>query len=131
MPDPLTGKKTPPWWLRYRVLLYLGLGLLALDILVARFHRVWQTYSPDDYAERVENCRCQAPDLVVIGGSPVSEGVDPAPLAGMRWRGHVIAHPYNLGLPGATTLEVWHAVEHGLTCAPRLLVYGITASDLN
>jgi hypothetical protein len=131
MPDPLTGKKTPPWWVRYRVLLYLGLGLLALDALVARFHRVWQAYSPDDYAERVENCRRQAPDLVVIGGSPVSEGVDPATLAGMRWRGHVVAHPYNLGLPGATTLEVWHAVEHGLASPPRLLIYGITASDLN
>src|SRR5207248_1373500 len=101
------------------------------DAVVAYFHRVWQAYSPDDYAERVENCRRQAPDLVVIGGSPVSEGVDPALLGGLRWRGHVITHPYNLGLPGATTLEVWHAVEHGLATRSQLLVYGITASDLN
>jgi hypothetical protein len=119
------------WWVRYRVFLYLLLGLVLVDIGVASFRRVWRAYDPDDYRDRVENCRAHPADLVVVGGSTVCEGVDPAALEGLYWRGQVLQRAYNLGLPGATTLEVWHAIRHGLTTPPRLLVYGITASDLN
>jgi len=66
-----------------------------------------------------------------VGGSPVTEGIDPAVLSGLSWQGHSLNRVYNLGLPGATTAEVWHAVLHGVTTSPPLLVYGITASDLN
>jgi hypothetical protein len=113
------------------VLLYFLLGLAAVDLLVASQRRLWRAYDPDDYRDRLRNCRRHPYDLVLVGGSPVSEGVDPAPLAGLCWRGRPLKGAYNLGLPGATTLEVWHAVEHGLARPPRLLVYGITASDLN
>src|SRR5262249_21651273 len=50
---------------------------------------------------------------------------------GLDWHGDHLRRVYNLGLPGATTSEVWHAVKNGLVAPPRLLVYGITASDLN
>ena len=131
MAGKLAGEQPRAWWFRFRVLLYLGLGLLALDAVVACYRSVWQAYSPDDYRDRVDNCRRHPADLVLIGGSPVCEGVDPAVLAGVRWQGQVLARAYNLGLPGATTLEVWHAVRHGLSSPPRLLIYGISATDLN
>jgi hypothetical protein len=118
-------------WARFRVVLYLLLGLAALDAVVAGYRRVWRAYDPDDYRERVLGCRHEAADLVIVGGSPVSEGIDPAALAGLVWQGRPLARAYSLGLPGATTSEVWHAVEHGVVSPPRLLVYGITASDLN
>jgi hypothetical protein len=131
----MAGESNPnkkrPSWVRYRVLIYLVLGLVGLDVLVARHKSTWQAYDPDDFIERVNNCRRRAPDLVVVGGSPVTEGVDPAFLVGLRWNGRVISHPYNLGLPGATMLEVWHAVKHCLPRPPRLLIYGITATDIN
>ena len=107
------------------------LGLIAVDALVASQATVWQAYDPDDYAERVQGCRRERPDLLLVGGSPVSEGIDPNVLAGLAWQGRTLEHAYNLGLPGATTSEVWHAVEHGVRTPPRLLVYGITASDIN
>ena len=119
------------WWARYRVFLYLLLGLVLMDVGVASFRRVWRAYDPDDYRDRVENCRAHPADLVVVGGSTVCEGVDPAALEGLYWRGQILRRAYNLGLPGATMLEVWHAVRRGLPTPPRLLVYGITASDLN
>jgi hypothetical protein len=118
-------------WRRYRVFAYLLVGLVAIEVAVALNRPVWRAYDPDEYRERLHNCRRRPHDLVLVGGSLVSEGLDPAPLRGLRWRGAVIEHPYNLGLPGGTTSEVWHAVEHGLTEPPQLLVYGVTASDLN
>jgi hypothetical protein len=126
-----TGQKPEPWWARYRIFLYLVLGLLALDMAVASFRHVWRAYDPDDYRDRIENCRAHPADLVVVGGSPVAEGIDPAELASLYWRGQILPQAYNLGLPGATALEVGHAVRHGLSRPPRLLIYGITASDLN
>ena len=116
---------------RSRVVAYFVVGLLALDLAVVAQRDRWMTYSPDGYLERVEACRQAAPDLVLVGSSTVSEGIDPSALAGLRWRGQVLHRPYNLGLPGGTTSEAWHAVKHGLRTPPRLLVYGLTASDWN
>jgi hypothetical protein len=118
-------------WARYRVILYFLLGLVAVDVLVASERPVWSAYDSDDYTERVAGCRREAPELVLIGGSPVCEGIDPNVLTGLYWQGRPLERVYNLGLPGATTSEVWHAVEHGLVTPPRLLIYGITASDIN
>src|SRR5438132_9175621 len=115
----------------YRVAVFFLLGLAALDVLVGGLCPLWEGYDPDDYAARVANCRRGPHDLVIIGGSPVSEGIDPAVLAGMTWQGRPLTGAFNLGLPGGTTTEFWHAVRHGLIAPPRLLVYGITASDLN
>ena len=118
-------------YLRYRVVVFFLAGLIALDAVVYSQQQVWQTYDPDEYVDRVESCRRQRWDLVVIGGSPVSEGVDPSILRGARWRGQPLDQVYNLGLPGGTTTDFWHAVRHGIAAPPRLLIYGITASDLN
>jgi hypothetical protein len=113
------------------VIVYFVLGLVAVDAAVASQSRLWQTYDPDDYAERLRGCRRERPELLVVGGSPVSEGIDPNVLSGLVWHGQALDRVYNLGLPGATTSEVWHAVEHGAATPPRLLIYGITASDIN
>jgi hypothetical protein len=118
-------------WARYRVILYFLLGLVAVDVFVISKHPVWSAYDPDDYTERLDGCRREAPELVLVGGSPVCEGIDPNVLIGLPWQGRPLEHVYNLGLPGATTSEVWHAIEHGLAVPPRLLIYGITASDIN
>ena len=116
---------------RSRVVAYFLVGLLALDLAVVAQRDRWMTYSPDGYLERVEGCRQAAPDLVLVGSSTVSEGIDPGAFTGLHWRGQVLRHPYNLGLPGGTTSEAWHAVKHSLHAPPRLLVYGLTASDWN
>jgi hypothetical protein len=118
-------------WARYRVVLFFALGLAAVDAGVASQRHLWRAYDPDDYQLKTRDCRRQSPDLVLIGGSPVCEGLDPAVLSGVVWQGQPLEHVYNLGLSGATTSEMWHAVEHGIGAPPRLLVYGITASDLN
>jgi hypothetical protein len=119
------------WIVRYRVVLYLLAGLLVVELLVASQEHLWRRYDPDEYRERVAGCRRSPRDLIVVGGSPVVEGIDPAILAGMPWHGQPLRRVYNLGLPGGTTTEVWHAVEHGITTPPRLLIYGITATDVN
>ena len=115
----------------YRILIYLLAGLLLLEVLVSSRGRLWRRYDADEYQERVSACRRHPRDLVVVGGSPVAEGIDPALLAGTCWHGRPMQYVYNLGLAGATTTEVWHAIEHGIDPPPRLLVYGITASDVN
>jgi hypothetical protein len=106
-------------------------ALVVIDLFVLLFRDTWDRHSPDDYAARVEGCRNRPHDLVFVGGSPVSEGIDPDVVAGMTWRGCVLGHGYALGLPGGTTSEFFHAVKNGCLVAPTLLIYGITASDLN
>jgi hypothetical protein len=116
---------------RYRVIVYCLVGLAALDGVIASRRPAWQRYDPDDYAARVENCRRSHRDLIIIGGSPVSEGIDPAALDELSWVGGPLVNPFNLGLPGGTMTDFWHALRHGAAGPPRLVVYGITASDLN
>jgi hypothetical protein len=101
------------------------LSLAVLDLVVIATADVWLRHSPDDYAERVEGCRKQAWDVVFVGGSAVSEGIDPS-----RFPDGTNAS-YSLGLPGGTTSEFYHAVKLACPAPPRVLVYGITASDLN
>jgi hypothetical protein len=114
-----------------RVIIGLVAGLALLDLGVLATRDVWRRHDPDDYRERLLACRAGAWDCVLVGGSPVSEGVDPALLEGLCWRGEPLAKVFNLGLPGGSTTDVWHAAAHGITERPRLLVYGITASDIN
>jgi hypothetical protein len=116
---------------RFRLPIYVLLGFAAVDVAVASHRAVWRRYDPDDYLERVRACRREPRDLVVIGGSPVSEGIDPAILAGLQHNGATLAKAFNLGLPGGTVAEFWHALDRGLAAPPRLIIYGITASDLN
>jgi hypothetical protein len=127
-PSPRAG---PTWWGAGRVFLFLLLGLVALDAAVVWNRPLWQAYDPDDYAARLDVCRGRQYDLVAVGGSPVAEGLDTRLLIGLRRNGRPVERVYNLGLIGGTTSEVWHGVANGVTVPPRVLVYGITASDLN
>jgi hypothetical protein len=111
--------------------LYLILSLAAIDVVVANSCKTWTAYDPNEYRERLQRCRQQAWDMVLIGGSPVAEGLDPGQLAGVHWQDASLHRIFNLGLAGATTSAMWHAVEHGIVFPPRLLLYGITATDLN
>ncbi|MGL6096700.1 MAG: hypothetical protein ACRC7O_13000, partial [Fimbriiglobus sp.] len=116
---------------RLRTPLLVLLALAVIDVGVRATADVWERHSPDDYAERLAGCRREPRDFVLVGGSPVSEGLDPDVIAGVRWRGERLTNGYAMGLPGATTSEVFHAVVRGCPTPPKLLVYGITASDIN
>jgi hypothetical protein len=130
MADPSPPPRRRVW--RYlRTPAYVLLALVGVDLLVLAFRDTWDRHSPDDYAARLDGCRRRPRDFVFVGGSAVSEGVDPDLIAGVRWRGEPLANGYALGLPGGTTSEFYHAVKHGCPTPPTLLVYGITASDLN
>lgn len=118
-------------WRGGRAVLYFVAGLVALDALLGANRRTWRAYDPDPYQIKPHECVGRPRDLVLVGGSPVSEGLDPAALVGTPWHGRPLEDVFNLGLPGATTSEVWHAVRHGVGTPPRLIVYGITASDVN
>jgi len=78
---------------------------------------------PDDYAMRVQGCAKEPRDLVFVGGSPVAEGIDPDRISGKS--------VYAMGLSGGTTSDFYHAVLRGCPTPPKMLVYGITASDIN
>src|SRR5207245_5300760 len=112
---------------RYRVLLYVVAGLVAVDAGVGSQRKLWRRYEPDEYRVKPTECVSHGHAAVLIGGSPVCEGFDPSVLSGVSWHGQPLTDVYNLGLSGATTTEIWHAVRHGIGVPPRLLVYGITA----
>jgi hypothetical protein len=109
------------------------LGLVGIDVGVRLTSDTWARHSPDDYAERVNGCAEVPRHFVLVGGSPVSEGLNPTFVAGsgFGWRGELLTEGYAVGLPGATTSDVYHAVLRSCPTPPRLLVYGITASDIN
>jgi hypothetical protein len=126
------GSRPASWRSLYRFLGWLLLGLLGVDALVWATRECWRQHSPDDYRERLHSCRQRPRDLICLGGSPVSEGIDPLWLVGVTLPdGSRCVSPFNLGLPGGTTSEFWHALRHGAIRPPKLIVYGITASDLN
>ena len=119
-------------WAVCRVVVFFLLALIALDFLVAAHSRVWREYDPDPYIERLEACRRQPWDMVVVGGSPVMYGVNPSVLSGVSYHGQALDRVYTLGLPLATASEIDLAVEHDLPGALlRLLVYGVSATDYN
>jgi len=113
------------------VLLWLLAALVGLDCAVLAFDSTWRRYSPDDYRLRVEECASHPRDLVFTGGSPVAEGVDPEILGPIAWHGAEIGDHYNLGFSGGTTSDIYFGVRHACPAPPKVLVYGVTASDLN
>lgn len=119
---------------RYRRLrgpLRVLLAFVLLDLAVLATAGVWERHSPDDYAARVDGCAKKRRDVVFVGGSTVSEGIVPKELIGTNWNGEALNDIYAVGLPGGTTSEFYHAVKRACPQPPMLLVYGITASDLN
>ncbi len=127
-----TPEPPRPRRLRWRVVAWFALGLVALDVAVGATGPLWRSYSPVYYRDRLAAARERTWDVVVAGGSAAMCGIDTDRLVGADWRGTPVASAFNLGLPLATTAEVSLAAEHGLgERPPRLLVYAITASDLN
>jgi hypothetical protein len=116
---------------RNRTLVYFAALLILADVALGRFADVWERHSPDDYAARVAACAREPRDLVFVGGSPVAEGIDPGRVAGVVRDGRPLSSVYAVGLSGATTSDVYHAVLRACPTPPRVLVYGVTASDLN
>jgi len=116
---------------RFRVLGIFVIGLIAFDLLILSFQETWERHSPDEYAERVRGCRKQRRDVVFVGGSTVAEGIDPGSIMGIVWRGTPLYDAYAVGLSGGTTSDIYFAVTHACPTPPKLLVYGITASDIN
>ena len=118
-------------WHTLRPLVTVVAAFALLDGAVRWYAPTWERHSPDDYTARVEGCRRAPRDLVVIGGSPVSEGFDPDALAGLTWGGVPLADGYALGLPGGTLTDAVVALRHAAPIPPRLVIYGASATDLN
>jgi hypothetical protein len=116
---------------RNRTLATFAVLLAVTDVAVGRFAAVWERHSPDDYAARVTACARERRDLVFVGGSPLAEGIDPERVAGVVRGGRALRSVYAVGLSGATTSDVYHAVLRACPTPPRVLVYGLTATDLN
>src|SRR5262252_8589208 len=90
---------------RNRTLVLFVLFLVLGDIGFGLLAPVWDRHSPDDYVIRVRGCAARPRDVVFVGGSPVSEAIDPAVLAGAMWHGRPLADAYAIGLPGGTTTD--------------------------
>ncbi len=116
---------------RWRGPLRVLLALVLFDLAVRATAGIWEHHSPDDYAARVEGCARQQREVVFVGGSTVSEGIVPSELRGLNWNGDSFRDLYAVGLPGGTTSEFLHAIKRACPQPPKVLVYGITASDLN
>jgi hypothetical protein len=106
-------------------------GLFLLNYLIWSHRAIWHAYDPHPYRERLDVCGRQAWDLVVVGGSPAMYAIDPDVLAGTSWRNRPLKKVCNVALPLATTAEVYHMAEHNIRHRPRLLVYGLCATEFN
>lgn len=129
--SPVTAARPPGFLRRNRTVLLFAALLLLTDRAVGWFAAVWDRHSPDEYTARVVGCAREQRDVVFVGGSPVAEGIDPARMAGIRVGGRPADSVYAVGLSGGTTSDFYHAVLRACPEPPRVLVYGITASDLN
>lgn len=121
----------PPRVRRGRVLFWFAALLVGVDFVALAFEDTWKRHSPDEYALRVEECARAPRDAVFVGGSPVAEGVDPEIVGPLMWHAREMGTGYNLGLAGGTASDVYFAARHACPTAPKLLVYGCTASDFN
>jgi len=127
-----TAQPRPPGFLaRNRTTILFVLFLILGDFGVGLLAPLWDRYSPDEYTTRIGGCAVRPRDVVFVGGSPVAEGIDPSVIAGINWRGHSLTSAYAVGLHGGTTTDVYHATKLACPTPPRLIVYGLTATDLN
>ena len=115
----------------YRVLIWFAAAILLVEVAVAANARLWRTYDPNPYASRFSAYERRGADLLVVGGSAAMCGLDPTILAGTSWHGGPLPRAFNLGVPLGTTTDVCHIVEFGLRRPPKLIVYGVMATDLH
>jgi hypothetical protein len=130
-PDPAAARAGPDFVRRNRTVLLFVLFLVVADFGVGCLAPVWDRHSPDDYLVRLTTCARRPRDLVFLGGSPVTEGIDPAVIAGAVWRGRPLADAYAMGLRGGTASDYYYAAKRACPTPPRVIVYGATATDLN
>ncbi len=128
---PPENTPAPPRIRRGRVLLWSAALLVGFDFLIGAFDSTWKKYSPDEYALRAEGCAQVPRDIVFAGGSPVAEGIDPDIIGHLMWHGREVGNYSSLGLSGGTTSDIYFGLRHACPTAPKVLVYGCTASDLN
>lgn len=116
---------------RWRVVIFFLIGVVLIDCVIVHYRDSWEQCSPDEYAERVRKCGQNRRDVVFVGGSTVAEGIDPSLVAGFRWHDEAMQSGFAVGLAGGTSSDVYFATIHACPSPPKLLVYGITASDIN
>lgn len=116
---------------RIRVVLTFLLALIGFDLLIRGNHATWERHSPDGYTERIAGCAGEPRDIVFVGGSTVAEGINPAAVGAIPWHGRTLTDLYAVGLSGGTTSDVYFGTVHACPAPPAVLVYGITASDIN
>ena len=116
---------------RLRWFLWLLLALVGCDSLLSAHRDLWRKYAADEYREKLRGCRHRTRDIIVLGGSPVNEGIDPAHLVDICIAGHRMTDVYSLSLPGATLSDFWFALKNGTREPPKTLIYGISATDMN
>jgi hypothetical protein len=114
-----------------RVLIWFVAAIVTVEVAVAANARLWRTYDPNPYESRFRAYGRRGADLLVVGGSPAMCGLDPSILAGTFWHGEALRRAFNLGVPLGTTTDVCHAVEFALRRPPKLIVYGVMATDLH
>jgi hypothetical protein len=123
---------TPPSRLRrFRPVILFVVTLVAFDLVILANRTTWEQHSPDGYTERVTKCASRPRDLVFVGGSTVAEGINPATVGPIGWHGRTLIDHYAVGLSGGTTSDIYFGTVHACPTPPAVLVYGITASDLN
>lgn len=122
---------TAPCPRRGRVIFWYLTILIAAEVAFGAFEPMWQHYSPDDYRLRVDECAREQPGIVFVGGSPVAEGIDPNEIGPLRWQGEEPLRSYSLGFSGGTASDFYFGLRHACPIPPKLLVYGMTASDFN
>src|SRR5438034_960662 len=113
-----------------RVLIWFLAAFVAVEVAVAANAALWQTYDPNPYASRLSAYDRRGADLLVVGGSPAMCGFDPTILGGTSWHGEPLPRAFNLAVPLGTTTDVCHIVEFALRRRPKLIVYGVMATDL-
>jgi hypothetical protein len=116
---------------RFRLPLAFLLALVGFDLLIRGTHATWERHSPDGYTERIAGCAADPRDIVFVGGSTVAEGINPAGVGAIPWHSRMLSDLYAVGLSGGTTSDVYFGTTHACPTPPAVLVYGITASDIN
>ncbi|MGL6074686.1 MAG: hypothetical protein ACRC8S_11040 [Fimbriiglobus sp.] len=125
MSEPRTSRG---WW---KPVLALAMALVLIDIGIRLNADLWERHSPDDYSARIDGCAKETRDFVIIGGSPVSEGLIPGEIKGVRFRNETLSNGYAVGLPGGTLTDMYYAVRHACPTAPKVLIYGVSMTDMN
>jgi hypothetical protein len=122
---------TSPRKKRLRTIFTFLAALLLIDLTFHAFHDTWMRHSPDEYTERIQGCAQEPREVVFLGGSTVAEGLDPEQICRFTFNGQNYTNGYAIGLAGGTTSDFYFALRKACPTPPKMIVYGMTASDIN